>query len=789
MPDRDLTALHQTALDQFKLVAQLEEAQRARELEDLKFADPIEPSDQWSKGALDSRAGLPKKGDFPPVAERPALTINKLRQPIQQIVNAQRQARLSLVFAPEGEGTSLEDASVFEDIARAIQADSRAHLARNWAFDRAVKCGRGYYRIETDYVNDRSRDQKIIYQRILNQFSVYYDPFCQEPDFSDAQWCFVTEDIPWPRYKVQFKDSALADYDDEQLTATGDQLKGWVTDTEQGKMIRVAEYFFFDQDDDTLVHVPIADTGEVKGYYRSELQANKIDEALLLRDEQGAIIERSVTRRKLRWGKMNGVEFLKEVGQDKIIERDGKYIPIVPVIADEANINGHRRYTGIVRPCMDAQRLFNVEASTLAEAVHLAPLAPFVGYTNQFEGFEGWWAQLNTRRFPYLPVNKPQDAIEATLPLPQRNTAEQPIQAIAISLKEAEHYIDITTGIPPAALGQLDPHERSGKAILALQNQSQLSTSGYVDNLANMSMLLEGKILRDLIPKIYDRPGRTVAAMGDDDSRRTVMLNAPFTQGTKEPPKYAPDNPDAKHIDLAAAEVAVSPTVGKSHTTKREEGADAMGNLAQAVPELVPAFADLWVKNMDFPGARQISDRLARAVPPQFRDEQDQASSMAKLQQQLAQMQQQMQEMAPLADKNKADLMKAQMQEQADSQREAAKLQSEQQRAALESQRDLQIEEMKNATAIRIAEINAAVKGYQTEAQHAAQHEQQALNLSAEESARSAEAHEAEQQRAHEQQQAARQHAYTLEQGDRSAAHASQQAQEEAALNPPQAEA
>ena len=84
-----------------------------------------------------------------------------------------------------------------------------------------------------------------------------------------------------------------------------------------------------------------------------------------------------------------------------------------------------------------------------------------------------------------------------------------------------------TTNMPPVSLGQLDPHERSGVAIRALQGQAEVGSSGYLDNLASVSMLYEGKVLKDLIPRIYDRPGRVVPALGPDDKRRSLMVEHP----------------------------------------------------------------------------------------------------------------------------------------------------------------------------------------------------------------------------------------------------------------------
>src|SRR4030095_1515763 len=173
-PDRDA---HETALDRFQLCVDAFTDQRARELADLRDLDDFrfidEPGAQWRSDVRRSRGGTPGGSGLPPIAPRPCLEFNLLRGPVQQVINTARQAKLGLSFAPEGEGASRAVALAYDDIARAIQADSRAHLARQWAFELAAKCGFGVYRILTEYVNDRTFDQRIIYKRILNQASAY----------------------------------------------------------------------------------------------------------------------------------------------------------------------------------------------------------------------------------------------------------------------------------------------------------------------------------------------------------------------------------------------------------------------------------------------------------------------------------------------------------------------------------------------------------------------------------------------------------------------------------------
>ena len=300
-------------------------------------------------------------------------------------------ARLALQFRPKGAGATRETAEAFEDIARAIQADSRAALARQWAYDRAIKCGRGAYRVLTDYANDGDFDLDIIYKRIPNQSSVYLDPSAQEPDWSDGAWAFVVEDVPWERYKRTFPKSKLAKAGDDpgELQSIGDEQPEWVKSTESGgHVIRVAEYFYVEYERQTI---GLFDVGGAERTLR-------LDDP----EAEGLVPTqtREIEARYVKWCKLNAVEILEEN------DWPGRYIPIVPVIADESNVNGERRWTGLVRPAMDAQRSYNYMRSAQVEGVGLAPRAPWVGYAETFEGYEAWWAQANTRNFPYLPIKK-----------------------------------------------------------------------------------------------------------------------------------------------------------------------------------------------------------------------------------------------------------------------------------------------------------------------------------------------------------------------------------------------
>ncbi|MGM3047358.1 hypothetical protein ACS2TR_26940, partial [Bacillus cereus group sp. BC303] len=55
-------------------------------------------------------------------------------------------------------------------------------------------------------------------------------------------------------------------------------------------------------------------------------------------------------------------------------------------------------------------------------------------------------------------------------------------------------------------------------------------------------------------------------------------------------------------------------TTGPSYMTKRQEALDAMGMILQSNPQLWQVAGDLFIKNMDWPGAQEMAQRFARVI-------------------------------------------------------------------------------------------------------------------------------------------------------------------------------
>ena len=756
----------------FELVLEAESEQRRREEDDLKF----DAGEQWPDDVKAARGG--QVVDGVPIPARPMLTISKLDQPVQLVINQARNARLGINVHPDSEDADDETAEVLQGLIRHIEVRSQAEHARNWAFERAVKCGRGAYRVLKNYVDDSGEDfdQELSVERILNQSSVYLDPYAQKPDWSDGEWAFVGGFMPAERFQREFPDSALAGQLDDTFSGPGDTPPSWMGEDPEGRpTVRVMEYFVVERVPSERIAY-YDQRGAMVSVWADELPEDVPPEAIQQR--------RQSERRSVMWYKLNGVEVLDSQ------EWDGRYIPIIPVIGREQNIDGTRRFVGVINPAKDAQRLFNYAVSTAVETVALEPKAPFIGYEGQFEGHEQSWSQANTRNFPYLQV-KPTTIGGQPAPLPQRQMGGAQLGPSLALVQQASDYIQATTFVYDPSLGN-SAGSRSGRAVMALQQQSDAGNSNYLDNLAQVAMAYEARVLLDLIPRIYDRPGRIARILGRDDTPSRVMLNAPFTmgpggapvpvpqQGMPPPGMPAPQGPPGmpgpmpgpqgmppqgppqgagampgqgpmqgqgpmpmrprarvKHHDLTVGRYTVTVTVGKSWQSRVSQASDEMGQVLMANPGLMPVIGDLYFKYRDFPGHDEISDRMKRMLPPQAKgpDDDGAAPDPAQLQMQLQQVQQQSGQMIEQLTqqlqqaqqalqqdqvKVQGELQAKQMLMQADMQAKQMELQAKMQQTQMEIQSRQQIAQLQVDSQMQIAQMRGQFASQDAQAKIAA---------------------------------------------------------------------
>jgi hypothetical protein len=592
---------------------------REDELDDLRFmAGSPDNQWQWPADVLQTRGSV--QGQT--INARPCLTINKLPQHVRQVTNEQRQNRPSGKVIPADDKADVQVAEIYDGMVRHIEYMSDADVAYDTACENQVTYGEGYIRVLTEYCNEDSFDQDLRIGRVRNSFSVYMDPMAQDPTGADAEWCFITQDITKEEYERDYPDAAPLS--SILASGVGDQyLSQWLTED----TLRIAEYFYYKHEDATLNLYP----GNQAFFDRSPEDKNMKEMGLK------PIKSRRVDRKKVMWMKTNGFEALEER------EWAGKWIPVVRVIGNEFEVEGQIYISGLVRNAKDAQRMYNYWTSQEAEMLALAPKAPFIGYGGQFEGYEMQWKTANTTNWPYLEVNPDvTDGMGAVLPLPQRAPPPLPQTGLIQAKMGASDDIKSTTGQYDSSLGATS-NERSGRAILAREKQGDTGTYHYVDNLARAIRHITRQLV-DMIPKIYDTE-RIARIVGLDGEVDMVKINPEQAEPVNEIRDMNTGIVIEKIYNPGVGTYDVVVTTGPSYMTKRQEAMDAMSQILQGNPQLWSVAGDLFVKNMDWPGAEELAARLAKTIDPKLMSDDDKSPELQAAEQQIQAMGQEMEGM------------------------------------------------------------------------------------------------------------------------------------------------
>lgn len=723
------------AKDFFARVVVAESEQRILEQEDISFAN----LDQWP-------AELKTLRENDPQGKRPCMVVDKVGQYKQQIVNSIRENRPSIKVRPVDDNADIETADIFEGLVRHIQDTSKADIAYDWAAECAVTSGLGYFRILTEFIDDTFQ-QQIRIARIRNRFSVYFDPNSKEPDGSDAKQCLIVDTMPRDDFIAAYPECDPSNW----LTATGDNH--WFDqDT-----VRIAEYFYIENNKEELLLLDDGNSvfaSDYKTKYKSikpvtndysapvaaaESPETNVDppmagipppvdantdptaqplDMLNLGEEQTEtapddemaettpkIIDRRMGNRiVVKWCKLAG-------GETKPLKETtfpGKFIPVIPVLGIETDIDGKRKLRGIIRGVKDAQRIYNYQRSIMTESLGLTVKAPFIGAVGQFKTQGAKWDaanNVNFSRLEYDPVT-----INGNLaPMPQRQGFAGVPTGLIQDMQTSEHDIQAALGMYQASIGQ-DGNAKSGIAMNSQQKAGDLATFQFPDNLSK-SVRHCGRILIDIIPIVMDK-AQVIRTLGEDGAHSAVSIDPQQSQSKVK--RRTKDGVESI-FNLGVGKYDVTSTVGASFATKRMEGADFMSQVAQSNPDLMPLIGDLMFKAMDMPYADEVAKRLKIMLPPpiqqaiQAEDEGQSPEVQAvknQAQQIISQLQQQLEsahQAMQAADQEHQQVSSGEASKAADSQ---AKMQGESTRAAAEVEKS-------KAEAAKMAELEQT-KRYDT---------------------------------------------------------------------------
>ena len=598
------------AREMFTIAWDADAINRENEQDDLRF---IKLGKQWPEDVE-----LQRRDEG-----RPCLVIDKLSAVGRQVVNDARQNKPTIAVKPVDSQSDPKTAEIISGLIRNIEYSSNADVAYDTGMDGAVFGGRGYWRVNTDYASDDTFDQDIIIERIANTLSVVPDPYSQAADSSDWNCCFVVDMLSQEQFEAKYPGKDMVSWEDY-----ANMGQPWFDDD----CVLVMEYW---KREEVEAFALLLSSGETVKSDKAIPNGTPVGvDAEDLSTPITVLASRPIRSHKVTQYMLSGAELLSTT------EWPGKYIPIVPCYGDEFVVDGRRYFSSLIRPAKDAQRMYNFMRSTTAESIALAPRTPFIGPEEAFEGDDAAkWETANTTSWSYIGYKG------NTAPVRQGYVGAD-MGALQEALNASDDMKAIT-GVYDASLGARS-NETSGRAIIARQQEGDVSTFHFIDNLSR-AIKHTGRIIVDLIPSVYSTE-RVIRILNPEGKPETIKIGSPeqameaqakAAEYEQEMAETVTDIDRIFALGLGKYDVAVE--VGPSFTTQRQEANQALTDLIRAAPQYADLIGPFLLKTFDFPMVDELVEEIERrqkmaeeqaASGPQLdpKDQADMEYKMAELQ-------------------------------------------------------------------------------------------------------------------------------------------------------------
>lgn len=572
LDDTGKDAVLKRALEFYELSRDADEENRRRYQSDIRFS---RLGDQWP-------ADVKRKRDL---EGRPCLTFNKAAAFIRQVVNDSRQNKPSISILPVGADSDKDTAQILEGIVRNIEVQSCADIAYDTAIDNSCSGGFGYIRVKLDYPHNDMFDLDICIDSVPNPLTIYRDINSKAGDSSDWNKALVTDWLPKKEFEAKYKKAEQVDWEHDFQS-----LPDWITD----ENVMIAEYWEREEEDEMIYQLS-------NGMIVNEEELNEARDIL---DATGIQVtnQRMSKRYDVTQYIMSGTEVLETN------EWPGQYIPIIPVYGDEVNDDGIRQFFSLHYHARGAMESYNYWRTSAVEKVALDTKSPWIGPRGFAKTDVEKWSSANNVNHAFIEYDGQQP--------PFRTPAGGvPAGDLQLALSASDDMKSII-GIYDASLGAKS-NETSGKAIMARQREGDVATYHFIDNMSRSIRHL-GKIVIDMIPHVYTKE-RIVRILKEDGTPEAIQINQKFIQDGIE-----------KIYDLTVGKYDVVVKSGPSFTSRREEAANQMMQLIQSFPQAAPLIGDLIAKNLEWPGADEIAERLkamlpqqaqANGIPPEFQQQ------------------------------------------------------------------------------------------------------------------------------------------------------------------------
>ena len=543
---------------------------------------------------------------------RPMLTINKLPTFISQVAGDALKNKISVNLKPiEGNQSGSPEtpisnaagdkdysrAQVIEGMIKNIEyiSDAESHYDRQ--FNLTLSGGIGWLRVYTERnpTDPFVLDLKI--GGIKRPSSVFIDPDCKEPDYSDMKRAYIFNKIHKNEFKKRWPDATIGGLE------TKDMEDWWYDDEYYG----VAEYF----------------TREYCSKRVYKMSDGQVWDSLNFGDDKEKIkqFEKNGGTESLEIVSMLDIPCYKVVWRlvtafdvlEGPIDFPTSTIPLVPVLGRERITDDAIFYESLIRHAIDSQLEYNYWRTAATEMVALQPKQPWIGPAEVFENHKAQWNNANRKNYAYLPYTEVPSGAR-----PERQMMHgQAIGEMAQAM-QASDDMKATIGLFDASMGARS-NETSGIAIAERKKEGETGTYEFIDN-RNKAVKRIYKLLLEAMPKIYDTP-RQMRIFGNNGDEDWIKIND----------SVEVDGEVFLLNDLNMSRYDIVVETGPAYATQREEAMTMLLEFIRVVPDAGPAAMDMLAEMADFPGASDLAARLRRQIPTDLLDQADRVKRIQEM--------------------------------------------------------------------------------------------------------------------------------------------------------------
>lgn len=524
-------------------------------------------------------------------SNRPRFELDMISQAINRFFGEWLTNRFSVKYRPEN-GAADKEANILSGLYRKDERRCGGDFAIDNAVLEGIQGGMGAWKITTEYVDEEdeeNEEQKIVFEPVYSAHaSLVWDPNAKRMDKADAKWCFILHELDSESLQEQFPDADLASF-----SHVNDRREfNWNSNT---NTYFIAERYGIVEKKTKAIIYKHPVTGEKRTYFKEEIE-DVLDDLSDMGFE--FVSEKRVKRRTVEKCILGGSsEYLEK---PQIIP--GKSIPIIPFYAYWTYTDGQEFFWGLVRKLKDAQRLFNMQVSSLAEIAATSVKQVPIFYPEQVSGHENNWSQAHLGKKNYQLVNPMRDLQGNILPHTQGMVSPPIVDpALGALLDVTANHVQKETGVAPQ---QVNDPDASGVAINAAAQLVNMNTQSIMKNIQKANMR-SGQIYREIAADVYSEP-TMMTLLEEDDTESTVQL---FDS--------AIDKDTGKLIflnDITKGQFEVVVDVGPAYATRRQETVSDLNKImdtlasTQEGQEYMPILLGMLVENMEGTNLDDLKD-------------------------------------------------------------------------------------------------------------------------------------------------------------------------------------